>query len=83
MQKVSDSELFSSIRISESTEEINDFLKPFNIYVQQVKMENGKLFYLLFTLKQICLRIIYYGDLLLINKNDCSVDTITSCIFEK
>lgn len=83
MRQDINSELFSSIRIGESTEEINDFLKPFNIYAQQVKMENGKLFYLLFTLKQICLRVIYYGDLLLINENDYSVDTITSCIFDK
>lgn len=83
MRQDINSELFSSIRIGESTEEINDFLKSFNIYAQQVKMENGKLFYLLFTLKQICLRVIYYGDLLLINKNDYSVDTITSCIFDK
>ena len=60
MRQDINSELFSSIRIGESTEEINDFLKPFNIYAQQVKMENGKLFYLLFTLKQICLRVIYY-----------------------
>ncbi|NLE05655.1 MAG: hypothetical protein GX638_12770 [Crenarchaeota archaeon] len=67
MRQDVNSELFSSIRIGESAEEINDFLKPFNIYAQQVKMENGKLFYLLFTLKQMCLRVIYYGDLLLIN----------------
>jgi len=35
MRQDVNSELFSSIRIGESTEEINDFLKPFNIQLIQ------------------------------------------------
>jgi type II secretory pathway component PulF len=51
------SELFSSIRIGESTEEINDFLKPFNIYAQQVINGKWKVILSIIYPKQICLRV--------------------------
>lgn len=85
IDKIKEPHVDKNIRVGESVEEINSFLKPFNIYAQKVEMQNGNLFYLLFANEETCLKIAYYGDTITVkkfDKNNFILDCVTNSIFE-
>lgn len=63
IDKIKEPHVDKNIRVGESVEEINSFLKPFNIYAQKVEMQNGNLFYLLYYL------VIKFDNIFLQNNN--------------